>query len=188
MKKEFKEAKETVGTATPFTPERTGSVDFGQVVKALKEGKRVTCVAWQKENIFIFMQVPSKVDMKIVTKMTSLPQVVKDEFVVRQKDNFDIHNSIRYQNQIAVVYPDNNIYSWTPTVHDILQEDWIILDEAEETYMDRLIIERDELDIKYEKLTKALENKTVPDSAIDILTEQSCYMEDYLSVLNKRIG
>jgi len=185
--KDYKVAKETVGTATPYTPQRSGNLKFGEALEALKQGKRITCVAWDKEGIFIFMQTPSSVSLSIVPKMTSLPQSVKDIFIKRQEDNFDVHNSITYENQIAVVYPDNRIYGWAPTVHDVLQEDWIILDVEEETYLDRLNKERNELAIKLDKLTIALLNNTVPPSAVDILTEQKLVMVDYLEILNRRL-
>lgn len=57
-----------------------------------------------------------------------------------------------------------------------------------DTYMDRLIIERDDLVIKIGKLSNSLIKETVPDSAREILTEQGYIMGEYLDILNKRIG
>lgn len=127
----MKEAKETVGTAKPL-------VDFGKAIKALKEGKRVQRLGWNGKDLFIFMQIPSEVPEKIIPKMTSLPQSVKDEFKRRAdssayddrpryqvSENF---RSIRYKNQIAMVYPDNTIYGWVASPSDVLEEDWIIID------------------------------------------------------------
>jgi len=62
------------------------------------------------------------------------------------------------------------------------------IDKPEGTYMDRLLIERDELNDKLAKLTVALVQKKVPAIAIDILTKQQIVMDEYLSILNKRIG
>lgn len=128
----MEEARETVGTAVQL-------VSFGKAIEALKQGKRVARSGWNGKGMFIFMQVPSQVDMEIVPKMTSLPQAVKDEFNNRyisseNKNNksddrlFYNSNSIRYQNQIAIVYPNNNIYGWVASPSDILEEDWIIMD------------------------------------------------------------
>tara|TARA_R110002050_G_scaffold295237_1_gene453844 strand:+ start:9877 stop:10263 length:387 start_codon:yes stop_codon:yes gene_type:complete len=125
-------ATETVGTARTL-------VSFGEAIKALKEGKRVQRRGWNGKGLFIFMQVPSQVDIEIVPKMTSLPQSVKDEFKRRMKDfttapNSELKNfrktavSIQYQNQIAMVYPDNNIYGWVASPSDVLENDWIVLD------------------------------------------------------------
>ena len=123
------EANETVGTAVQL-------VSFGKAIEALKQGKRVQRQGWNGKGMFIFMQVPSEVSMEIVPKMTSLPDSVKKEFEHRYNrlnpasGSIDpiLFNSIRYQNQLAMVYPDNNIYGWVASPSDILEEDWIILD------------------------------------------------------------
>ena len=56
MEKEYKEAIDTVGTATPYTPQRSGTMKFGEALEALKQGKRITCAGWSIEGVFIFMQ------------------------------------------------------------------------------------------------------------------------------------
>lgn len=124
-----KEASETVGTANLL-------VDFGTAIKALKQGKRVQRQGWNGKGLFIFMQVPSSVAIEIVPKMTSLPDSVKAEFEKRHNrlnvstGTFDpiYFNSITYQNQLAMVYPDNKIYGWVASPSDVLEEDWIILE------------------------------------------------------------
>jgi hypothetical protein len=114
-------ANETVGTAKQL-------VSFGEAIKALKEGKRVARQGWNGKGLFIFMQVPSQVPQEIVPKMTSLPQSVKDEFERRFGGRAMTDGTIKYQNQIAMVYPDNNIYGWVASPSDVLEEDWVILD------------------------------------------------------------
>lgn len=101
---------------------------FGHAIVALKQGKRVQRAGWNGKGLFIFMQVPSQVDKEIVPKMTSLPQSVKNEFQKRFDGPAMTDGKIKYQNQIAMVYPDNNIYGWVASPSDILEEDWIILD------------------------------------------------------------
>lgn len=96
-------------------------VSFGEAVRALKEGKRVTRNGWNGKGLFVFMQVPSEIGLEIIPRMQSLPQSVKDEFIRRGMD-------IRYHNQMALVYPDNSISGWSPSGTDSLSEDWIILD------------------------------------------------------------
>lgn len=124
----MKEATETVGTAKQL-------VDFGTAIKALKEGKRVQRTGWNGKGLFVFMQVPSRVHIDIVPKMTSLPQTVKDEFIRRNEKALNDganppHNftTIDYSNQVALVKPDNTINGWSPSISDALSEDWIILD------------------------------------------------------------
>ncbi len=95
--------------------------NFGQAIDALKEGKRVARQGWNGKGMFIFKQVPSEISEEIVPKMQSLPQAVKDEFAKRG-------GSIRYKNQLAMVYPDNTIYGWAASPSDVLENDWCILD------------------------------------------------------------
>lgn len=95
--------------------------NFGQAIEALKQGKRVARQGWNGKGMFIFEQVPSEIDEEIVPKMQSLPQAVKDEFALRG-------GSIKYKNQLAMVYPDNTVYGWVASPSDVLENDWCILD------------------------------------------------------------
>jgi len=111
---------------------KTKGLSFGKAIEALKQGKRVSRSGWNGKGMFIFMQVPSRVSGNIIPKMTSLPQSVKDEFKKRLDevwgDEEKADFGITYQNQIAMVYPDNNIYGWVASPSDVLEEDWCILD------------------------------------------------------------
>lgn len=105
------------------------SQNFGQAIEALKEGKRVAREGWNGKGMFVFQQVPSEISEEIVPKMQSLPQKVKDEFAKRG-------GSIRYKNQLAMVYPDNTIYGWVASPSDVLENDWCILDEENDVTND----------------------------------------------------
>jgi len=109
---------------------QNGKLTFGDAIIALKKGKRVQRKGWNGKGLFIFQQVISFVPAEIVPKMTSLPQSVKDEFIRRFEANPDCFNNagIMYRNQIAMVYPDNNIYGWVASPSDVLENDWIVLD------------------------------------------------------------
>ncbi|SED11109.1 Protein of unknown function [Tenacibaculum sp. MAR_2009_124] len=114
----------TVGTGRSL-------VDFGEAVKALKEGKRIQRRGWNGKGMFVFMQVPSSVPAEFVPKMSSLPETVKEAFSRRfdsMSKDLKGDADIRYQNQLAMVYPDNNIYGWLASPSDLLSEDWMILD------------------------------------------------------------
>jgi len=53
---------------------------------------------------------------------------VSDEFKRRFEGANMTDGSIKYQNQIVMVYPDNNIYGWVASPSDVLEQDWIIMD------------------------------------------------------------
>lgn len=105
---------------------QTGLMTFGLAVQALKDGKRITRQGWAAKGLFVAMQVPSDIGKKIIPNMQSLPQSVKDVFAKRLK-NDPTKEEIHYRNQLIIVFPDNTIYSWAPSVNDALAEDWSIL-------------------------------------------------------------
>jgi hypothetical protein len=55
-------------------------------------------------------------------------------------------------------------------------------------YKGRLLLERDELRKKYDKLVVALDKGKVPESAVVALTAQRKIMYSYLAILDQRIG
>lgn len=92
---------------------------FGQAIEALKEGKIVSRAGWNGKGLFVFRQVPSQVPFEVISKMTSLPQAVKDVFIKSGAP-------ITYQNQFCIVYPDNSLHGWQPSGSDALANDWEI--------------------------------------------------------------
>ena len=103
-----------VGKANPL-------YHFGPAIEAAKEGKRIARVGWNGTGMFVFHQVPASVPVEVIPKMTSLPQLVKDEFARRGQ-------TIQYSNQLALVKTDNSVNGWAPSTADALAEDWLILD------------------------------------------------------------
>lgn len=92
---------------------------FGQAIEALKQGKIVSREGWNGKGMFIFRQVPSEVPVNIIPRMTSLPAAVRSKVLERDLP-------LRYQNQLAIVYPDNNVYGWVASPSDVLESDWCI--------------------------------------------------------------
>lgn len=115
----------------------TTGLPFGLAIEALKKGKRIARLGWNGKGMFIFMQVPSVINVqKVVPNMQSLPDSVKDEFISRYELDMDssengpvLFGEIKYKNQIAMVYPDNTIYGWVASPSDVLEEDWVILED-----------------------------------------------------------
>ncbi|ALU74319.1 hypothetical protein AUW17_05255 [Tenacibaculum dicentrarchi] len=101
-------------------------LSFGQAIEALKRGGLITREGWNGKGMFVFQQVPSEVPITIVDKMKSLPQAAKDVFKLRFILTPKI-NTVKYSNQLAIVYPDNSIYGWVASPSDILANDWIAL-------------------------------------------------------------
>ena len=104
---------------------------FGEAIKLAKEGKMIQRAGWNGHGLFVFMQVPASIPVvTVVPNMQSLPDSVKKEFQERL-DNISpevevpLFTHIRYNNQLALVDPSNNISGWSPSTSDALATDWL---------------------------------------------------------------
>jgi len=98
--------------------------------EALESFPMIQRIGWNGKGLFVFQQVPSEIPIAVVPKMQSLPEAVKDEFARRTEHAFETEtnypfDSIRYNNQLAIVDKENNINGWSPSVTDALSGDWI---------------------------------------------------------------
>lgn len=101
---------------------------FGEAIEALKNGQMVRRGFWEQSGEFVFMQVPATINKEIVPKMQSLPESVKAEFEKRF-NNPDLQiDAIYYHNQLAIVSASNLISGYSPSVSDVLAEDWLIIE------------------------------------------------------------
>lgn len=106
-------------------PTTTINHSYGEALEAAaKHGKRISREGWNGKGLFVFVQVPAEVPAEIIPKMSSLPNDVKAEFVRRG-------GSIRYRNQLAIVYPDGTVYGWDSSPSDQLENDWCIHHEEQ---------------------------------------------------------
>lgn len=112
-----------------------GNLTIGDIVEfGINRGLMCRRLSWEIDR-FIFRQVPATIDVRnVVPKMQSLPDSVKAEFAVRHNvqlalagdDSVD-YSQINYTEQIANVDQNNNISNYTPTVSDLLANDWYIV-------------------------------------------------------------
>lgn len=82
-------------------------------------------------------------------------------------------------------HPDHSGYiSWSPK--DVFERAY----RSSETFLDRLMIELDELQEKHKKLQQFLESDDdgVGEDAIDMLKKQEAVMSEYVAILQSRIS
>lgn len=92
---------------------------FGQAVAAMQRGLLVSRESWAMKGLQVFKQVPSLVPHDVIPRMTSLPAAAKDKILSRTAP-------LMYSNQMAILFPDNQVNSWAPSVSDLLATDWVI--------------------------------------------------------------
>lgn len=114
------------------------TLDFGQAIKALKEGKRVARQGWNGKGMFVFERPADELTVSmIVEKVKSLPESVKTFF----KGQFSWTKSesesgkgpenvkVKFGAYLCMYAADGSIVNgWLASQTDILAEDWIILD------------------------------------------------------------
>ncbi|WP_060873829.1 DUF2829 domain-containing protein [Myroides odoratus] len=86
------------------------SLNFGKALEALKEGKKVSREGWNGKGMFAYY-VPGGV-------YKSQTDVIKNTF----------GEEVKYRPYLALKTVDNDIATWTPSVSDILAEDWNIVE------------------------------------------------------------
>jgi hypothetical protein len=100
--------------------------DFGWAKDQMAKGQMVSRTGWHGGDMFVFMQIPAVIPKAVVPKMQSLPQSVKDKFQSRFDDEKKGIDSISYSNQMGIVFPNNEIKGWAPSVSDTLANDWFL--------------------------------------------------------------
>lgn len=92
-------------------------MNFREAIERVKTHSYIArCTNWD-DDVFIFAQVPAYINKETISKMQSLPEVVKCEIT---EAGF---TSLSYQNQICK-FDNGNITYYTPTGDEIFADDW----------------------------------------------------------------
>lgn len=97
-------------------------MNFGDAVKALRQGKAIYRKGWNGGGVFVIKQVPAHIESEIIPKMQSLPQSAKD-LILKGKGFID------YENQ-CLIYNENTgrADSWVPSISDVFAENWEVME------------------------------------------------------------
>lgn len=87
----------------------TANLDFGRVLLALKEGKKLARAGWNGKGMFIYY-VPANI-------YPSVTIVAQREFGVNTK----------YNEYIAIKNVDDTVSTWVPSINDCFANDWMIV-------------------------------------------------------------
>jgi len=112
------------------------TMDFGEAIKALKQGRMVARMGWNGKGMFIFMRPADELHIDfVVDKVKSLPQSVKD-FYNQDRLDQDGNQLIQDENQVVKftsyicmkAFDGSIVNGWLASQTDILSEDWCVLD------------------------------------------------------------
>lgn len=86
-------------------------MNFGQALEALKQGGKVARAGWNGKGQFVYM-VPAN----------SYPVNT-----AAAKSYFGENSLVPYRAYLALKTAQNDVATWTPSVSDVLAEDWEII-------------------------------------------------------------
>ena len=163
---------------------------FAEVIQCLRHGGTAARQAWDVlGNKEIMMQIPQRIAKDIVPKMTSVQESVKP------KINTVGSGEIEYHDQVIIIEfvddektPARATY-YIPTWEDIMADDWRMTQPAD-SYIARMVNEREELNDKAEKLNKFFSSTIfngLPDNKKVLMERQYKLMAEYVEVLDERI-
>lgn len=109
------------------------NLNFGQAIKALKQGKRVARQGWNGKGMFIFQRPEDELEVGfIIDKVKSLPQSVKNFFKTKDENEAPSEQGltkVKFGAYLCMYAADGSIVNgWLASQTDMLAEDWVILD------------------------------------------------------------
>lgn len=163
---------------------------FAAVIECLKNGGTAQRIAWDvngdKE---IMMQIPQRIAKDIVPKMTSVQDIVKPKIGTVGSGEIEYHHQV-----LIIEFKDDEktparATYYIPTWEDIMAYDWRLTQPAD-SYIARMVNEREELNDKVEKLNKFFSStifNSLPDNKKVLMERQYKLMAEYVEVLDERI-
>lgn len=108
------------------------TLNFGDAIKALKEGKMVARKGWNGKGMFVFMRPADEILVPlVVNQVKSLPKSVKDHFYFNSNPNVPLleqTETIKFTSYLCMKASDGSIVNgWLASQTDILAEDWEIV-------------------------------------------------------------
>ena len=87
-------------------------MNFGQAIEALKDGKKVSRVGWNASNMFVFLVDGSTFEVN----RAPLNKIYPEGTIINYRPHIDIKAS------------NGDICTWSPSISDVLEEDWGIVE------------------------------------------------------------
>lgn len=114
---------------------KSGEMDFGHALVALKQGKMVQRAGWNGKGMFIFIRPADQISYPVViNNVKSLPKSVKDYFyfnaVDKEQNPVQLQEmpDIKFTAYLCMKAADGSIVNgWLASQTDMLAEDWSIL-------------------------------------------------------------
>jgi len=102
---------------------------FGEALEAISTGRMAYRKSWKtKGGHFIFAHISGDIAINEISSVESLPDSVQEEFLKRYLDTPNESNdTVSYSNQVSMVHPNNEVFSWQPSNADLFATDWVVM-------------------------------------------------------------
>ena len=150
-------------------------MNFGDAIKELKLGKRLQRTGWNGKGLFIYL-VPA----------ASYPVQTG-----AAKEHFGEGAMVPYAAYLALKNVDETVSTWAPSINDTLAEDWQVIGCTVPPHQQRVLDEKQELDIRITKLDEFIARNQLfnglPVSERGRLKRQLDVMQELSTILAERI-
>ena len=116
-------------------------MNFGDALKELKAGKRVQRAGWNGKGMFAYLVPAAKYPVQIGAA----------------KAHFGEGAMVPYNPYLAIKNVDESVSTWVPSINDCLADDWQVIGCTVPPHQQRVLDEKQELDIRITKLDEFIE-------------------------------
>lgn len=116
-------------------------MNFGDALKELKLGKRLQRAGWNGKGLFIYL----------------VPAACYPVQTGAAKEHFGEGAMVPYAAYLALKNVDETVSTWAPSINDTLAEDWHVLGCTLPPHQQRVLDEKQELDMRITKLDEFIE-------------------------------
>ena len=111
-----------------YKPLNSKTMNFGQAIEAVKQGKLAARKGWNGKGMFIFMRPECELDTNtVVNKVQSLPDSLKKWVSEHYGDSPT--DKIKFSKYLCMKAADGTIVNgWLASQTDMLSEDWAVLE------------------------------------------------------------
>ena len=151
-------------------------MNFGDAIKELKLGKRLQRTGWNGKGLFIYL-VPA----------ASYPVQTG-----AAKEHFGEGALVPYAAYLALKNVDETVSTWAPSINDTLAEDWQVIGCTVPAHQQRVLDEKQELDIRITKLDEFIQRNhlftKLPEAECVRLKRQLDVQHELSAILGDRIA
>jgi len=151
-------------------------MNFGDALKELKLGKRLQRAGWNGKGLFVYR----------------VPAACYPVQTGAAKEYFGEGSMVPYNAYLAIKNVDDTVSTWVPSVNDCLADDWHVVGCTVPPHQQRVLDEKQDLDIRITKLDEFIERNplfgNLPDAEQARMKRQLDVQRELSVILSERVA